>query len=263
MSFLYNFGSSSGGNATYIGDRSCGVLIDAGLSGRCVFSGFDAIGVPLCALQGIFITHEHSDHIKGLKTIASKTKAPVYATAEVLDFLIDRGQIKPSQARLLADETLVQDVIKVKAFDTPHDSLHSVGYCVETCGGGKATVCTDLGYMTEEILQVIAGSDLCMLESNYDENMLMVGNYPWELKQRIRGKRGHLSNEDAAMSLLRLLNEGCDNFLLAHLSKENNRPEIAYLQAVGMLKNLDAVNGSDYRLTVAAPINPCAECMAF
>ncbi len=263
MSFLYNLGSSSSGNATYVGDRSCGVLIDAGLSGKCVFSGLDAIGVPLCALQGIFITHEHSDHIKGLKTIANKTKAPVYATAEVLDFLIDRGHIKPSQARLLDGETLVKDLLRVRAFDTPHDSLHSVGYQVETLSGGKATVCTDLGYMTEEILQIISGSDICMLESNYDENMLMVGNYPWELKQRIRGKRGHLSNEEAAMSLLRLLNEGCDNFLLAHLSRENNRPEIAYLQAVGMLQNLDAVNGSDYRLQVASPINTTAQCLAF
>lgn len=263
MSFLYNFGSSSSGNATYIGDRSCGVLIDAGLSGRNVFARLDAIGVPISALQGIFITHEHSDHIKGLKTIAKKTKAPVYATEEVLDFLIGKGHIPSEQARLLSDETLVQDILKVRAFDTPHDSLHSVGYTVETERGSIATVCTDLGYMTEEILRIISKSDLCMLESNYDENMLMVGNYPWELKQRIRGRRGHLSNEDASQSLLRLLNEGCENFILAHLSKENNRPEIAYLQAVGMLGHLDAVAGSDYRLTVAEPLNSGAECFAF
>ena len=263
MAFLYNLGSSSGGNATYVGDRSCGVLIDAGLSGKCVFSGLDAIGVPLTALQGIFITHEHCDHVKGLRTIAKKTKAPVYATAEVLDHLIGREYIPQQQARLLSDVTLVGDLLKVRAFDTPHDSLHSVGYTIESAQGGKATVCTDLGYMTEEIFSIISDSNLCMLESNYDENMLMVGNYPWELKQRIRGHRGHLSNEDASQSLLRLLNEGCQNFLLAHLSKENNRPEIAYLQAVGMLKNIDAVVGSDYRLSVAKPLNTEIECLAF
>lgn len=263
MSFLYNFGSSSSGNATYVGDRSCGVLIDAGLSGRNVFSRLDAIGVPIQALQGIFITHEHSDHIKGLKTIAKKTGVPVYATAEVLDFLIARGHIPSQQARLLADETLVQDFLKVRAFDTPHDSLHSVGYNIETAQGKKATICTDLGYMTDSIFDIISDSDICMLESNYDENMLMVGSYPWALKQRIRGKNGHLSNEDASYSLLRLLNEGCQNFVLAHLSKENNRPEIAYLQAVGMLQNLDAAPGNDYRLMIAEPLNSKSEVLAF
>lgn len=263
MSFLYNFGSSSSGNATYVGDRSCGVLIDAGLSGRNVFSRLDAIGVPQSAVQGIFITHEHSDHIKGLKTIAKKLNAPVYATEEVLRFLVAREHIKPDQARLLGEETLIGDVLKVHAFETPHDSLHSVGYSVEDDRGGVATVCTDLGYVTDEIFSVISESDLCMLESNYDENMLMVGGYPWELKQRIRGRRGHLSNEDASQSLLHLLNEGCENFVLAHLSKENNRPEIAYLQAVGMLNNLDAVAGSDYHLTVAQPLNMTADCLAF
>ncbi len=263
MAFLYNFGSSSGGNATYVGDRSCGVLIDAGLSGKNVFSRLDAIGVPLSALQGIFITHEHCDHVKGLKTIAKKTKAPVYATAPVLDHLIAKEMILPQQARLLSEVTSVQDILQVKAFDTPHDSLHSVGYTIESAQGGKASVCTDLGYMTEEIISHIKDSDICMLESNYDENMLMVGSYSWELKQRIRGHRGHLSNEDASQSLLRLLNEGCQNFLLAHLSKENNRPEIAYLQAVGMLKNIDAVVDNDYRLRVAEPLNTNCECLAF
>ncbi len=262
MGFLYNFGSSSSGNATYVGDRSCGVLIDAGISCKNILARMDVIGVPVSALKAIFITHEHIDHIKGLKVIARRTGVPVYATAEVLNFLVERNYLLPEQTRLLSKTTCVKDTLCVRCFDTPHDSLHSVGYTVETAEGRKAAVCTDLGHMTEEILNEISDAQLCMLESNYDENMLLVGSYPWELKQRIRGMNGHLSNDDAACSLLRLLNEGCCNFLLAHLSKENNRPEIAYLQAVGMLNHLDAVAGSDYRLSIAQPLNETAGCIA-
>lgn len=256
MSFLYSFCSSSKGNATYLGDKKSGILIDVGVGIRQLTADLNALDVQTSAIKGIFITHEHSDHIKGLKTVLKYIDVPVYATAKTLFVLYDTNVLSEDIGIPIADETIIQSGdLQVTAFNTPHDSAHSVGFVVNTAQDKKITVCTDLGYVTASIYNKLRDSDLCMLESNYDTNMLDVGDYPYFLKSRIKSNRGHLSNDETSQTLTKLINDGCHNFLLSHISQNNNHPEVAYLSAINALNEVDAKLGRDYTLSLSAVRN--------
>ncbi len=261
--FLYSFCSSSKGNATYIGDKKSGIIIDAGVGVRQLVADLSALGVADNAVSGIFITHEHSDHIKGLKPILKRLNGgyhgktpPVYGTLKTLCEL-HNAEVIPFDSGVPIDEgdSVICGDMTIRPFNTPHDSTHSVGYVVNTKDDKKITVCTDLGHITPAIYDNLAGSDLCMLESNYDPAMLEVGGYPYFLKRRIKSDHGHLSNEDCANVLARLIQDGCHNFLLSHLSENNNNPSIAYLCAVNALQEVGAKVNSDYTLNVSAVRN--------
>lgn len=252
MAFAYSLCSSSKGNSTYIGSKTSGILIDAGLSLRGFRQKMNFIGIEPSAIKGIFITHEHTDHIKGLKAIGALVGAPIYGSRETIESLIEKNLV-PVDAEIyeINKKTVELQDICIHAFSTPHDSVHSLGYTMQFCDGKTAAVCTDLGCVTDEVYASITGKDFVLLESNYDEHMLMFGGYPYMLKKRISSSLGHLSNENCADTLVELLNSGTTKFMLGHLSEQNNQPQLAMRSALDALLKTGAQLGRDYILTVA------------
>lgn len=233
------------------------MLIDAGASARSICRSLDGIGSEIGKVAGIFVTHEHSDHIRGLDTLVSKYKIPVFANKGTI-----RGIL--SACRKLGEEDLIElqtgDGVEiggmfVSSFETSHDSNESVGYRVHTCDGRAVGVATDLGYVSETVMQNLLGCKAVVLESNHDVGMLTSGSYPYYLKRRILSDRGHLSNTDCASVLPELLENGTTHFLLAHLSKENNLPELAVQTSVSEL-TVCGVSPEDYRLEAAPRFEP-------
>lgn len=262
MPFVFPLCSSSKGNCTYVGDRTSGVLIDAGLSLRQFTQQMAMADIPPSAVRAVFITHEHSDHIKGLTAILGLLKVPVYASRETLEHLISKNQLPPGGiACEIRRRTADFGSIAVSCFNTPHDSVHSLGYRIQFTDGQTACICTDLGHVTAEVYQNLQGSDLVLLESNYDTELLETGSYPRFLKDRILSDNGHLCNTDCANTLLALFREGTTKFILGHLSQENNRPELAFSTTLAALSSTGARLREDYILTVAKPksLGECIE----
>ena len=243
--------SSSSGNATYIGTASYGILIDAGLNCKQLTLAMDRTGIDPDAVKAIFVTHEHSDHTGALKVFAAKHKLPVYATGGTLAGLMNDDILngKFPYEKIMERGVDIGD-IHVSFFRTSHDAKESCGYRVElpdrTIG-----VATDTGKMTGEILRGLAGCDLVLLESNYDEDMLDFGPYPLPLKARIRSEVGHLSNDDCAAAAEMLLRTGTTRLILGHLSQHNNLPELAESAVERALA--DFRRGSDYLMQTAPP----------
>lgn len=248
---LYSLCSSSKGNCTYIGDGKTGILVDAGLGIRNYINSLSLAGIDPKGVQAIFVTHEHSDHISGLKKIAERFSLPVYGSRGTLLEILKKNAV--------GEDTVLYEINKkaaaigdfeVAAFHTPHDSAESLGYTV-TDGRKKVSVCTDLGHVTEEVHQALLGSSFVLLESNYDEKMLFMGKYPYFLKERIASNNGHLSNEACSRQLQCLIESGVEHFLLGHLSEENNLPDLALQHSVAHLTMLGLQISSDYTLDIA------------
>jgi len=249
MARLYPLFSSSQGNATFIGTEKGGILIDAGVSCKRLCEALELNRLTPQAVKAIFITHEHGDHIKGLKVFGSKIRCPVYSRRETIELMMHEGKISSESPAIEIRNTVSVCGMEVTAFDTPHDAVHSCGYKIRTADNKYCAVCTDLGYITPEIDNVLKGCRMILLESNYDERMLRTGNYPLELKKRIISMQGHLSNDDCASQIRRLIKYGTKYFVLGHLSPENNRPEIAYFTVQSALKEY-RIN-TDYMLGIA------------
>lgn len=243
--------SSSSGNSTFIGSAKTGILIDAGVSAKRLKEALLAREIDPSALGGIFITHEHNDHIKGMRILASTFNIPVYASAGTMDFLEENGHVTSKFPFEIIDEKGVEigDVF-VKPFKTPHDSNESCGYQITFSDGQKAAVATDTGCVTEEMKKSFLGCSLVMLESNHDVGMLQNGPYPYYLKRRILSDRGHLSNEMCAEFVKELVRKGATRVFLGHLSDENNFPDLAFQTSLAALSEIGAVNGRDCILQV-------------
>lgn len=256
---FFTFASSSGGNAYYLGSCGCGILIDAGISCRAIVSGLKSRDIQPESLSGILLTHEHIDHVKGLSVFLSHYPIPVYASAAVLKFLVANNLV-PFNALLheLDEHGELIGSMMVVPFSTSHDSVGSFGYRIITSDEHKFSICTDTGYLTDEAKNGLIGSDVVLIESNYDKNMLATGPYPYSLKRRIAGEKGHLSNTDCAVFLPELVRSGTTYFILAHLSKENNIPALAVETSVSELSMAGIRRDSDYRL-FAAPRNELSE----
>lgn len=176
MPFVYSLCSSSKGNSTYIGEKDSGILVDVGIEHRSLASKLALNDISLSAVKAIFITHEHTDHVKGLKTIGEKLGVPIYASKETITELYYKNLL-PKNADVYEINKKQAEVcgITVSAFDTPHDAAHPLGYKLRFDNGKTVSLCTDLGYMTDGIYSELSGSDLVLLESNYDEEMLAFG----------------------------------------------------------------------------------------
>ena len=254
MAKFYPMFSGSKGNATYIGTAEGGVIVDVGVSAKRMCAALCSADITLDKVDAILITHEHSDHVRGLKTFLKKTGATLIASRKTLSVLKDMGLIEENTNIIYADEAeeiSVKDM-KIKRFATSHDCEGSSGYTI-SFGKTKTAVCTDTGILTDEIRENLEGSKLVLLESNHDPVMLRLGPYPPELKVRIGSEKGHLANADCAAEIKRLYSLGTTHFVLAHLSENNNTTEKASSATRAALMDLGANINQDYILYVAPP----------
>ena len=246
--------SGSSGNSTYIATQTGAILVDAGASFKSIKEALSMLGEDITYVKAIAITHEHDDHIKGLKTILKNTGAKLITTNGTAQWLINNNKVPEKTQIIISDdnEILVGDTI-VKGFSTSHDSCEPCGFTFQFNNGKKASICTDLGIVTDEVRNAISKSDLILLESNHDVEMLKKGPYPPHLKIRIMSDKGHISNNVCAFQLKNLVKEGTTRIILGHLSQKNNTPLIAKSCAESALMDLGAQNGKDYLLYVASP----------
>lgn len=217
--------SGSSGNASFVELAGTKLLIDAGISMRRIKTGLAGIGVGLDQLDGILVTHEHRDHINGLAMLMRHSTAPLYVREQTYDNLSCRSLIDPKRCRFIGGQFGVGGV-RVEAFNISHDAVDPVGFSLYG-QSVKCTVATDLGFVTSSVQQALDYSDVLILEANHDVDMLNQGAYPAYLKHRILSNRGHLSNNDAAYALVRMKKKERLKVLLAHLSADNNRPQVA------------------------------------
>ncbi len=254
MSKVCQLFSGSTGNSTYIGCGSGGVLVDAGVSFKRLTAALDEIGVDPKSLQGIFLTHEHTDHIAGVRVFASRFGIPVFGSQGTMCALEEQGILTEKFDGYILDvPTLAVGDFEITSFATSHDTSQSLGYRVTLPDGNVVSVCTDLGFVSESVRNGILGSNGLVIESNHDVDMLKTGPYPFYLKERVLGRRGHLSNVDCAAELPNLVKAGTTRLILAHLSQENNLPHLAQRTALATLKGQGMEENKDFLLKVAPP----------
>ena len=244
------------GNCLYVESDNTKLLIDAGVSLKKIEKGLDTINVSPSSLDGILVTHEHSDHIQSLGNLSKKFNLPVFANSETFDAM-------PKQTDKISTENINKFKIKQKfsindieitPFAIPHDAANPCGFNI-SCNDDKISIATDIGHMTNEILKQLEGSKFVLLESNYDTEVLKLSKYPFSLKQRIAGPNGHLSNEIASKVINYLLHDNLKIAMLGHLSKESNFPELAYQTVVNELINSNS-DVSKLSLSVASRNEP-------
>ncbi len=247
--------SGSGGNSTFIRVADTAILIDAGKNAKRLCMALKEIGSDIDEIRAIFITHDHADHTSALEVLSKKHNIPIHMTEQSAK-VFDRLGEAPIHSRLVRHTPIYSVEIgdlTVTSFETPHDSMMSVGYRIEFFDGEEkhaVGVATDIGYVTEEIKKGLCGCEAVVLESNHDVDMLMSGPYPDILKKRILSKRGHLSNKDSACLSAYLAESGTRAFLLAHLSEENNEPTLA------LEETERAICDAGISIAVAAPDMP-------
>lgn len=256
---LCSIASGSSGNCIYVGSEATHLLVDVGISGKKTEAGLNKLGLTGRDLDGILITHEHSDHIAGLSVLAKKYEVPIYATKGTVEAIQKgcgrnkyAGEIDPALfTEISEDQKFTVKDLTVNPMKISHDAAQPAAYRIQY-GSRRVAVCTDLGKYCDYTVECLRGMDAVLLEANHDVNMLQVGPYPYYLKQRILGDRGHLSNENAGKLLCRILHDGLKGIVLGHLSKENNLPELAY-EAVRMEITLgdNPYKAGDFPITVA------------
>ena len=233
---LCSIASGSSGNCIYVGSEATHLLVDAGISGKRVEAGLHELELTGADIDGILITHEHSDHIAGLGVLCRKYNIPIFATRGTIQAILRcGGKNAPDESlfnEIEADRKIIIKDMTVSPMRISHDAAEPVAYRIGY-EGKKVAVCTDLGVFNDYTVECLKGMDALLLEANHDVNMLQVGPYPYYLKQRILGNRGHLSNENSGRLLNRILHDDLKAIMLGHLSKENNMPELAY-EAVRM-----------------------------
>ena len=228
---MVSIASGSSGNCIYIGSDHTHLLVDAGISNKRIEQGLNDIGIKGSELDGVLITHEHSDHVKGLGVLARKHGVPIYSTRETLEEIKTMKSLGDYPEELL--RPVAHDVdffigdLEIKPFKISHDAANPVAYRVQE-GKKSVAVATDMGNYSQYTIDRLQGLDAILLESNHDVKMLEAGPYPYYLKKRILGEYGHLSNDNAGRLLSCVLHDNLKHIFLGHLSKENNYEELAY-----------------------------------
>ena len=249
--------SGSKGNAALISTDSQRFLVDVGISCRELVKRMQQVGASPEELDGVFVTHEHVDHVKGIVTFAKKYQVPLYASQGTWRAVFSRyPELNRANCRLTGQRLLVGDV-SIACFATSHDAAQPQGYSfLWRSGETKCTYVTDTGFVTPAVREAVLGSDVLVLEANHDVEMLKNGSYPYELKQRILGTRGHLSNNTAGQFLLQL-EKMPRRIFLAHLSEQNNLPKLALDTVKNILDSKKRLQ--ETRLLVANQHQPVAD----
>jgi phosphoribosyl 1,2-cyclic phosphodiesterase len=251
---IHVLASGSTGNSTFLKLGDANILVDAGISTRRIKQALAALGTDIADLDGILLTHEHRDHIAGLPTLTRKYRIPVYARQATWNAIDNQSkdEVVPADRRCNLPDSLDIGSVKVEPFSISHDAADPVGFRFYT-GTTKVGFATDLGFVTDTVKKALSLSDALVLEANHDVDMLKQGTYPWFLKKRILSNRGHLANTDTGWTLARLdKKSNCDVFL-AHLSQENNRPELAEKTVADILADQECQLGKDVTLHITFP----------
>lgn len=249
--------SGSSGNSLYVEGSDSKILIDAGVSGKKIEEGLASLGTFPNEIDAILITHEHSDHVSSIGYLSKKYDIPVYASSRTWSQLEEQSIKMKSSNRMTfeTDNWFSIGSLDIIPFKIPHDAIEPCGFSI-LGEGKKITVATDIGHINNYLFDNMVESDLLFLESNHDIEMLRCGRYPWFLKRRILSQTGHLCNEDAANTIVRLVVSGMKKFFLGHLSTENNFPELALQTATNVLDEIGVTIGSDVFLEVAPRYAP-------
>lgn len=256
---ICSIASGSSGNCIYVGSEKKHILIDAGVSRKRIVEGLAQIGILPEMLDAIFVTHEHIDHIQGIPMMVKMFGTPVFATGGTLDGICMRdkqGVVSHDKLyQIYADEAVQIGDLKITPFHISHDAADPVCFTIE-CKGYKLGMATDLGVYNDYTIEHLSGSDVLLLEANHDISMLEAGKYPYQLKCRILGERGHLSNEASGQLLCRLFHKKLKYAFLAHLSKENNYPQLAYEAVKCQIWEEMGLNRLPFELIVAKREEP-------
>ena len=244
--------SGSKGNCTYVESDNCKILIDIGISTKEVERRLQSIGVNASEIDAILLTHEHSDHIGGLKTFINKYQRPIYAHISGMKAITQKQDVPPKLQISFLDNSFTVKDMTVTPFRLSHDSVCCVGYSI-TAQGKKMSIMTDTGMVPNEAIDVMSGSDIIIIESNHNKKMLLDNpNYSMFLKKRILSVRGHLSNEECALTILRILQKAYTaQFVLAHLSENNNNPVLAFNEVTSKLREYGVQEGEDIYIDIA------------
>jgi phosphoribosyl 1,2-cyclic phosphodiesterase len=252
--------SGSSGNSTYLETGNIKILIDIGCTAKRTENILKENSIDPATINYIFLTHEHSDHIKGIKVFSKRYLHKICASQGTVQALIQKDLI-PEKTQYQAISQLGIDLgdVFVRPFKTSHDCNESFGYVFTSKNGKKVAFATDLGYISDEILTALSGVETIFIESNHDVKMLENGPYPYFLKRRILSKKGHLSNEACASALPALVKSGTKKFVLSHLSEHNNFPALALKTAISGLLQHNMKNGRDFEISVAKEANLAGE----
>lgn len=254
MSKVCQLFSSSKGNSILISSKGHNFLVDIGVSAKRCENALLDLGVDPDSIDAVFVTHEHCDHSKGIRVFATKHNTPVFATSACIDEMDRTGAINDKVKVIPMGKCEEIEGIEVVSFKQSHDSVDCVGYRFNL-GERSASVCTDTGFVTDDAKAVLEGTDLIFIESNHEISMVQAGPYPYPLKQRVLGAKGHLSNFACSEYIKELAQSGTTRFVLSHLSQENNMPDIARQTAVCALDEIGLKQEMDYRLFVSAVEN--------
>ena len=252
---LCSIASGSSGNCIYVGSDTAHILVDAGISGKRTEQGLNSIGLSCKDINAIMVTHEHSDHISGLGVLSRRYHIPIYATQKTIEAIQRISSVGKIEEELFhpiaADKPFMIKDIKINPMHTSHDAAEPVAYRFKH-GKKTAAIATDLGTYNHYTIEGLKEMDLLFLEANHDVNMLQVGSYPYALKQRILGDRGHLSNELSGKLLDKLVHDKLQAVVLGHLSRENNMPQLAYETVrLELAMGKHKYRGTEFPITVA------------
>lgn len=247
--YFCSLSSGSSGNCMYIGSDETRVLVDVGISRKIVVDALKIIKVNPGLIKGILITHEHLDHYKGVNILCKTYNIPVYLNESTYNAIKDKiSNVK--NINIIENKNFSIGDLDVEVFSLPHDAADPIGFSILN-GGKKISIATDIGHVSKEIFDNLKDSNLILLESNYNEQMVKMGDYPYFLKQRILGDYGHLSNEECASLIVKLLENFPKKIILGHISEKNNLPELAYKTVEKILEKHRLKIGKDLGLTVA------------
>lgn len=244
--------SGSTGNSLFVQGNETKILVDAGVSAKKITEALSSLDVDIKEINAIIVTHEHIDHIRSIGTLANKYNIPIYAnlgTWNGIDNEKSVAKIEKKNYFKIGEEFEIGD-LRINSFSTSHDAMDSCGFSIEH-DGKRISIATDLGEMTNEVKESLKKSKFVLLESNYEPEVLKACSYPYILKTRIAGSRGHLSNKDAGKTVSELINFGLENVMLGHLSKESNFPELAYRSVANELFQ-NGIKDNEIEISVAS-----------
>lgn len=256
MSKLCPLFSGSSGNSFYVESGKDAILIDIGRSTKQVENAIKINNLSLEKLKAIFITHEHTDHVKGLKVFATKYNLPVFASNGTINALKAKGLLNGKfEYGVIPTNGIYIGNLKIDAFKTSHDCNEGLGFIIKTKDETSVAIASDLGFVSTDVRDNLKKNDVVVIESNHEVNMLKIGPYPYELKKRILSPIGHLSNDDCSRELPNLVNSGVKHILLTHLSEDNNTKQIAYQSAINALNTNGLKEQVDFTLNICPKTN--------